>query len=190
MKPVACQGKTHPDVNRDADSSELPATPGAKADADGPTASLSGAARSRRVEWKKRIGAAAVAAACLAVLAAAGHLRPSANLAGTHQQIGLPACSFMVNTGMPCPTCGITTAFAAMAHAEVLVAWRAQPFGAALFVAVSALLLAGAVQAATGMPMFKRLRLRWWAWGLVIGLPAGWGIKMLAGLADGTLPAR
>jgi hypothetical protein len=72
-------------------------------------------------------------------LVAASFLKPSAAGHGTHEQLGLPPCTMLAVTGHPCPTCGMTTALAAMAHAQWLPAWRAQPFGAALALAAAAL---------------------------------------------------
>ena len=43
---------------------------------------------------------------CLAVW-----LNPDSRGFGTHQQLGLPACSFQTSFGVPCPSCGMTTSF-------------------------------------------------------------------------------
>ncbi len=37
---------------------------------------------------------------------------------GTHRQLGLPPCNFLVQTGRPCPSCGLTTSFALLAHGD------------------------------------------------------------------------
>src|SRR5437667_12357904 len=37
----------------------------------------------------------------------------------THTQLGLPPCSMVLLTGKPCPACGMTTAFALLAHGDV-----------------------------------------------------------------------
>lgn len=39
-------------------------------------------------------------------------LSPDPRGHGTHQQLGLAPCSFLLFTGRPCPSCGSTTAFA------------------------------------------------------------------------------
>lgn len=72
----------------------------------------------------------------LAVLVTAGMINPDPTGVGTHQQLGLPPCGWVLASGgYPCPTCGMTTAFAAAAHARPGVSLWAQPFGAALALA-------------------------------------------------------
>jgi hypothetical protein len=67
------------------------------------------------------------------VLITAMTLTPSAAGHGTHTQLGLPPCGFLVYTGYPCPGCGLTTSFAHMARLEVVGAFSANPFGILLF---------------------------------------------------------
>lgn len=43
----------------------------------------------------------------------------TAKKAGTHQQLGLPPCSFNEFVGVPCPSCGMTTSFSLLLHADV-----------------------------------------------------------------------
>jgi len=68
---------------------------------------------------------------------------------GTHEQLGLPPCGMMVMTGRPCPTCGVTTAYALAAHGRFVDALVTQPFGLACFVltAAAAAALAAALAA-------------------------------------------
>jgi hypothetical protein len=48
---------------------------------------------------------------------------------------GLPVlCPFRRHTGLPCPGCGGTHAFAAMAHGQWTAAWAYNPLAAVLFV--------------------------------------------------------
>lgn len=60
-------------------------------------------------------------------------LRPSPNGFGTHEQLGLPPCVFLKLTGIPCPTCGVTTSFAHSARLNFSQALLVQPFGVLLF---------------------------------------------------------
>ena len=48
----------------------------------------------------------------LAGFGLAGRLSPDPRGYGTHQQLGLPECTFQMLTQWPCPSCGGTTAFA------------------------------------------------------------------------------
>ena len=73
----------------------------------------------------------------LTILITARVLTPSPEGVGTHQQLGLPPCSFEVITGHGCPGCGMTTAFSHMAHGEVSEAFGANPMGIVLFALVA-----------------------------------------------------
>jgi len=140
--------------------------------------------------WRRRLVAAAAGAFCWGILGLAAAVRPHETGMGTHGELGLPACSFLAETGWPCPTCGLTTSVSAMAHGRVQLAWRAHPFGVVLFVALAVLAAAASAEAVTGRRVLRRCRLGIWAWAALLGLPAAWGLKMLRGAADGTLPIR
>jgi hypothetical protein len=60
-------------------------------------------------------------------------LSPAAQGFGTHEQLGLPPCAFFKLTGLPCPSCGMTTCFAHAAKFHFAEAWLTQPFGLLLF---------------------------------------------------------
>ena len=66
-------------------------------------------------------------------LAIARLLHPSAKGYGTHQQLGLPSCVFFKLTGIPCPSCGLTTSFAHAARLHFYQAFLTQPFGLIAF---------------------------------------------------------
>lgn len=78
---------------------------------------------------------AALAAASGALLVGR-YLQPSPRGVGTHEQLGLPACFFLKFTGLPCPSCGVTTSFSYAAHLQFREALTAQPFGFVLFVLI------------------------------------------------------
>ena len=79
-----------------------------------------------------RVLAALAAVACLAVLVTAAWLSPDPSGLGTHRQLGLAPCGLLVNTGIPCPTCGMTTSFTNLVHGRVLASLRGQPAGTIL----------------------------------------------------------
>ena len=54
---------------------------------------------------------------------------------GTHQQLGLPACSFQVMFDIPCPSCGMTTSFSHFVRGEWISSAIANPGGLLLALA-------------------------------------------------------
>ena len=138
-----------------------------------------------------RLRGVAVALLAGAAWLTAARLAPNSGGFGTHRQLALPACSFLARTGYPCPTCGMTTSMAAMAHADLAAAGRAHPFGVALFVGVVLLGVAGLAEVSTGRNLLGRLPSPvWWICGALVGLLAGWGWKVAAGVAAGEFPLR
>ncbi|MCA9536181.1 MAG: DUF2752 domain-containing protein [Myxococcales bacterium] len=83
--------------------------------------------------WFSRLGWLFLFAAPLAVVITATRLTPDTSGMGTHQQLGLPPCGFLVVTGIPCPGCGLTTSFAHMVRLQFTGAAHANPFGVMLF---------------------------------------------------------
>jgi hypothetical protein len=98
------------------------------------------AARPRPVlAWWVRGTLLALGAALTAVFAVALWLRPYDEfgrpaLMGTHQQMGLPPCVFYTLTGLPCPSCGMTTSFALLMHGDPGNSLRANAAGTLLAV--------------------------------------------------------
>jgi hypothetical protein len=88
-----------------------------------------------------RIAAVLLVALALGTVVVLLRIEPDARGHGTHEQLGLPACSWPIVHGKPCPTCGVTTAAAHLVHLDPLAALATQPFGA--FVAGLGLYLAG-----------------------------------------------
>src|SRR5262249_58677244 len=43
----------------------------------------------------------------------------------THRQLGLPPCTFYLMTGLPCPSCGMTTSFAFLVRGDLVNSVRA-----------------------------------------------------------------
>ena len=74
----------------------------------------------------------------MSVLGVAAWLHADPRGVSTHEQLGLPGCTFLQTTGMPCFTCGMTTAFTHAAHGHLLAALYTQPGGAVLAVLTAA----------------------------------------------------
>src|ERR1043165_7524101 len=93
-----------------------------------------GAKTGAQIRLETRLWCSFIFAICAAMLGIALYLKPDPlHLgAGTHQQLGLPPCGFFQTTGIPCPTCGCTTAVTWFAHASPLKSFLTQPFGFAV----------------------------------------------------------
>jgi hypothetical protein len=102
------------------------------------------------------------------LLGIAAWLSPSPDGFGTHRQLvvpflgqgdkgQLPPCSFLVMTGKPCPSCGMTTSWANLMEGRLWASARANVAGMSLGICA---LVAGPWMLVSG------LRGRWW-----IGLP-------------------
>ncbi|HKQ75875.1 MAG TPA: DUF2752 domain-containing protein [Blastocatellia bacterium] len=74
-----------------------------------------------------------VAGSSIALLLVARLLRPSLDRVGTHRQLGLPPCAFLHFTGIPCPSCGLTTSVAHAARLHFYESVITQPFGLVVF---------------------------------------------------------
>lgn len=130
----------------------------------------------RRLPWL------ALALAALAVLVTSRLLTPSASGRGTHLALGLPPCGFLAWTGVPCPTCGLTTAFAQLAHGNLAASLRAHPLGLPLFLADIALLLLALRALHAGWSFVERvdrLQADRWAMVVVITLFSTWLARLL-----------
>lgn len=105
----------------------------------------------RRVPGRERLAAAFVALALLAVLITARIIEPSPAGHGTHTQItGLQPCLWAAYFDKPCPTCGMTTAFAHATRGRLITAFVTQPFGAFLAVVAVVTMWISAHVALTG----------------------------------------
>ena len=107
------------------------------------------------------------------VVALSAWLRPDARGFGTHQQLGLPPCSFEAVTRVPCPGCGLTTSFTSMAHLHVLDAFRAHLMGPLLFVLTLGVAALAPVGARRGWSVAGALSQPWLTAYLGVTLAAG-----------------
>jgi len=136
-------------------------------------------------ESRVRLRGAIVAGTCFGAIALALSLTPDPSGYGTHRQLGLPACSYRVNTGRPCPHCGLTTSVCATFHGRLVLAFRSQPFGLLLAGVLVLLALFGTAELATGRAYLLRLKPGWW-WAAVLlgGTLVGWWIVLALGPLD------
>lgn len=79
-----------------------------------------------------RVGWFLLAGACLAVLIVAARLTPNSAGVSTHTQLGMKECAFLARTGIPCPSCGMTSSFAWFVRGNLLASLYIQPMGTVL----------------------------------------------------------
>jgi hypothetical protein len=131
----------------------------------------------------RRLVAATVTIVCSTVLGLAAYLTPSASGLGSHEQLGLPRCGWIIIADLPCPTCGMTTAFAHAADGHILHALHAQPMGAILAVLVAMTWLVSIHVLITGSRLggaFTRLWNAKVAWTLSGSVVLAWLYKIAA----------
>lgn len=109
-------------------------------------------------------------------------VRPSGAGFGSHTQLGIAKCSWPTTWGIPCPTCGMTTAFAHTMRGQWGAAIRVQPMGWLLAVWV----VGGMCFSATACLTGRTWRINWYrvspvfVAAIVVGLGlAAWGYKIL-----------
>ncbi|MBY0458584.1 MAG: DUF2752 domain-containing protein [Gemmataceae bacterium] len=86
------------------------------------------------MKWFVRAILLAVGVGLVAVFVAAARIHPYdedgvPRTMSTHTQLGLPPCNFVVLTGKPCPSCGMTTSFALLVRGDVTASLRANWVG-------------------------------------------------------------
>ena len=81
-----------------------------------------------------RLEVAGLGVLLLALLATASALRPDPRGYGTHQRLGLPACSFQRLVGKRCPSCGMTTSWSHWVRGEIGRSLQANAAGTLLAV--------------------------------------------------------
>jgi hypothetical protein len=119
-----------------------------------------------RGTWVSRVTWGIMLVIAVATVITAGILTPDPAGHGTHTQLGLPPCGFLVITGYPCPGCGLTTCFSAMAHFDPITAAMANPFGVMLFLVTLASIPISALGLWRGwgvISVLDRLRADRWA---------------------------
>jgi hypothetical protein len=72
----------------------------------------------------------------------------------THRQLGLPPCTFYSLTGLPCPSCGLTTSFALFVRGDLANSWRANAVGTLLAIFLVLGIPWGIAGAVRGRPLW------------------------------------
>ena len=136
----------YPDAMMRSDTCDPPPTPWRTPLA---ALTLAGAAVLR----SNRVIAALVLGASLGALLVAAGLQPQPWGVGTSQQLGLAPCTLYAGTGIPCATCGMTTAISHAAHGNLAAAFYIQPAGALLAIALAAVAVVAGWALASGMDL-------------------------------------
>lgn len=129
-----------------------------------------------------RILAGIIALACLTPLIIATRLAPSHTGIDTHRGLGLPTCSFLDRTGLPCPTCGMTTSFAWFVRGNLLASFYVQPMGFIVAALCAMTFWVGLYIGLTGKPVHQLLTslpIRYHLLPLMAITVAGWAWKIL-----------
>jgi hypothetical protein len=100
-------------------------------------------------------------------------------------QVHFP-CPFLVFTGHPCGTCGMTHAFVYLAHGHVLQAFHWSPLGALLAASAWTYALADLARVAAGRPFpaLPQPLVRRWVLVGAAALLANWAYLLIHGLGE------
>ncbi len=129
---------------------------------------------------RRRLAALLVMIGAGALLLVAWMLTPSPNGFGTHHALGLPPCSWPDRFGVPCPSCGMTTAFAYASKGRFVASFLAQPMGFLLAMGTGIAFVGAAWTLATGRsvwPVYERIWTARGAWFLGVATLLAWGYK-------------
>lgn len=133
-----------------------------------------------------RVEAAAILVIVAGVLALARILQPDPVGFGTHEQLFAIPCAFQWLTGLPCPACGLTTAFSLMARGEVLAALSAHVLGPVFYAGTWALAASSLVGLVRDRPPIPRwLSGAAGARGLLLVIGGGWVVNLVMHIVGG-----
>jgi hypothetical protein len=107
----------------------------------------------------------------------------------THLQLGLPPCNFRILTGLPCPSCGMTTSFALLVRGDLENSLRANAVGTLLAVFCVVLIPWGLACAVSGRTLFVvslERTVMWIVIGFLVLMLIRWGIVLCLGWWTGS----
>ncbi len=104
-----------------------------------------------------RIVALGLAILFIAVLSIAAWLNPNSQGHGTHRQLGLSPCMWVVTLDKPCPTCGMTTSFSHAGEGSWIQSFKTQPMGTILVILTCAITIGALVQSIFGSRVYSTI---------------------------------
>lgn len=135
-----------------------------------------------RLRAVQRIGALLAAMGCAAILVIAVWLKPDPRGVGTHEALHHKPCEFLVRTGLPCPSCGMTTSFTWFARGHFLASLWVQPMGFVVALLTAVGFWVALYMGLSGKPALRLLRFvpaRYYVVPLMLFGIAAWGWKMV-----------
>lgn len=130
----------------------------------------------------ERVVAGVLCLCALSLLIIAARLNADPAGHGTHTQLGLAPCGWVLRYNRPCVMCGMTTAFSHAAHGRLAASFLTQPAGALGAVATAAFAWGAGLAAFTGARVDRllagMLRPRSVLLAALLVL-AAWGYKLL-----------
>ncbi len=139
-----------------------------------------------RLSLYARCIALVVAAACATLVVTALRLTPAPEGVGTHTDLGYLACNMLLKSGVPCPTCGMTTSFAWFFRGNLVASAYIQPAGFVAALLVAMILPLALYEAITARPIHRLLKYLPGKMLLLTGAGIfllGWGWKILIRIA-------
>ena len=136
--------------------------------------------------WQGRLVALLAALGCLTPLLIAAFLTPDPSGVGSHTEMGLARCEFLYRTGLPCPSCGMTTSWTWFAHGNLAASFYIQPMGTVLAILTAAAFWIALYVALTGRPVYRLLKLmpgRYYFLPLLSFALLAWGWKIFIHLS-------
>lgn len=137
----------------------------------------------RKARPLERFLGVVIVCAFAGVTALAWVLVPDPSGIGTHTQLGLPPCGLYERLGVPCLTCGMTTAFAHMVRLQIASAFLANPLGVLIYLAFLGMALLNLHTLLTGWSFLGFLERLDWTWiglGALIASLGSWAFKIVS----------
>jgi hypothetical protein len=128
-----------------------------------------------------RLASLVISAGCLSVLLVAAKLTPNPEGVATHTALGLQECQFLAHTGLPCPSCGMTTSFSLFVRGKIFGSLWVQPMGTVLAIITTLTFWIALYVAITGKPIARLMRMvpsRYYVGPLLAWALIAWGWKI------------